>query len=64
MVLREVFKGFHPVLYPSCVAEDAGSGELFQDWIDRNYPRLQLRRVQGVLGEGPLISSPSERPAS
>ncbi len=41
-VLCELTKGFHPVLSPSCAAEDSRSGEGFQACLDRGYPRLQL----------------------
>ncbi len=41
-VLCELTRDFHPVLSPSCVAEDSRSGERFQACIDRGCPRLQL----------------------
>ncbi len=42
MALRELTRDFHPVLPPSCVAEDSRSGERFQVGLDRVCPCPQL----------------------
>ncbi len=41
-VLRELTRHFHPVLSPSCVAEDSRFGGRFQVSLDRGSPCLQL----------------------
>ncbi len=42
VVLCELTRHFHPVLSPSCVAEDSRSGHRFQVGLDRGSPCLQL----------------------
>ncbi len=41
-VLCELTRHFHPVLSPSCVAEDSRSEKGFKVCLDRGYPHLQL----------------------
>ncbi len=41
-VLHQLTRHFHPVLSPSCVAEDSQPGEGFQVGLDRGSPCLQL----------------------
>ncbi len=41
-VLCEVTKDFHPVLSPTCVAEDSQSEKGFEVYLERVGPRLQL----------------------
>ncbi len=41
-VLCELTRHFHPVLSPSCEAEDSGSGERFQVGLDCGFPCPQL----------------------
>ncbi len=62
-VLCELTRHFHPVLSPSCVAEDSRSGNRFQVGLDRGSPCL--RHVRGCVGRRrSFISSPSGRLAA
>ncbi len=47
-VLRELTRHFHPVLSPSCVAENSRPGDRFQVGLDRGSPCLQLASSSSV----------------
>ncbi len=66
-VLWELIRHFHPVLSPSCVAEDSRSGDRFQVVVAHVFRWTPVRRphVRGGVGRRrSLISLPSGRLAA